>query len=266
MEVMMSGPDQPVLYAVEEHVAWITLNRPERANAISDATVSGLLEAFDRATDDRDVRAVAITADGDRFFCAGRDLKELNEKRAQGVKVTAQMGGTQRNTYEALFELPKPTVAVINGAAYGGGLELTLACDLRIASRSAKLAAPEAKRGMGANFASVMLPNLIARHHALEILYTGDPVTAERALEIGLINAVAEPDALRSDARAMLDRIVVNAPLSLRRFKETAVKSIGLPISAALRLNVYPNPYESEDREEGVRAYVEGRPPRWQAR
>ena len=262
----MSSSEQPVLYAVDKHVAWITLNRPERANAISDATVEGLLDAFDSATDDVDVRAVAISAEGDRFFCAGRDLKELNAKRASGTKVTAQMGGRLRNTYEALFELPKPTVAVINGAAYGGGLELTLACDLRIASRTAKLAAPEAKRGMGANFASVMLPTLLARHHALEMLYTGDPVTADRAYEIGLLNAVSAPQTLRSDAQALLDRIVVNAPLSLRRFKETANKSIGLPISAGLRLNVYPNPYESEDREEGVRAYVEGRPPRWQAR
>lgn len=258
--------DQAVRFAVDGHVAWITLNRPHRANAISDATVAGLLAAFDTAADDTDVRAVAITAEGDRFFCSGRDLKELNAKRAQGVKVTAQMGGRDRNIYEALFELPKPTLAVINGAAFGGGLELTLACDLRIASRGAKLAAPEAKRGMGANFASVMLPNLIARHHALEMLYTGDPVAADRAMEIGLLNAVSEPGTLRADAQALLDRIVINAPLSLRRFKETSVKSIGLPISAGLRLNVYPNPYESEDREEGVRAYVEGRPPQWQAR
>ncbi len=255
----------PVLVSREGHSAWITLNRPDQANAIDDATVRAFLEALDLLADDVDVRAVAVTGAGTRF-CAGRDLKELNAKRAAGQKVTAQMGGVQRNLYESLFEFPKPTVAVVNGAAYGGGMELTLACDLRLAGASARFALPEAKRGMGANFASVVLPSLLPRDRALRILYTGDPVSAEEALALGLVTEVHPDDVLRDAAQDLIARIVANAPLSLRRFKETATKSIGLPISAGLRLNVHPNPYESADREEGVRAYVEGRDPQWQGR
>jgi enoyl-CoA hydratase len=258
--------ENTVEVVVENHVAWVRIVRPEQSNALDDATIHGLLEAFARAGEDVEVRALALTGTGERAFCAGRDLKELNAKRAAGQPVTAQMGGVDRNVYEALLELPKPTVAVVNGAAYGGGLELALACDIRLAGRRARFAAPEAKRGMGANFASVVLPTLVARDRALTMLYTGDPVSADEALEIGLVTEVHPDDELHAAAAELLARIAANAPLSLRRFKETATKSLGLPLSAALRLNVHPNPYVSEDREEGVRAYVEGRPPRWQGR
>ena len=255
-----------VLFSVKDHVARVTLNRPERRNALSYDVMSRLVEAFDRCDRDAEVWAVVVTGVGDRAFCAGADLKELDERARAGVPFQAPMTGAHRNVHETLLEVNKPTIAALNGHALAGGFELALACDLRIAADHVTLGLPEAKRGMGANFGSVMLPRLVPRPIALEMLYTGEPITAARALEIGLVNKVVPRAELEKVVEDYVSSIVANAPLSLRRYKEMATKGWGLPVPSALRLNVGPNPYLSEDREEGVRAYVEKRPARWRGR
>jgi enoyl-CoA hydratase len=250
---------------IRDRVAYLTLNRPERLNAISIGLMSHLIEVLTELDDDGDVWALTITGAGDRAFSAGVDLKELEERaRTIGEGPLEPMRGPQRNLFEVVLELGTPTIAVLNGPAIGAGCELALACDLRIASDHATIGLPEVKRGMGATFGSVVLPRLLPRAIALEMLYTGEPLSADVAGRWGLINSVVPHSELADRAEGLVRSIVANAPLTLQRYKQMVTKGWELPVQTALRLNVGPNVYRSRDREEGVRAFVEKRPPRWE--
>jgi len=262
----MTTVEQEVLYDVREKVAYVTLNRPERRNALSQAVVGRMAEVLTEASEDPDVWAVVLTGAGDKAFCAGGDLKELNEIASEGRRFPVPMTGPGRNLHELVLEIGKPTIASLNGPALAGGFELALACDIRIAAEHAIIGMPEAKRGMGANFATVMLPRLVPRSVALSMLYTGEPMQPTEALQWGLVTAVHPADRLADETEAFVRSIVANAPLVLRRYKEMVTKGWELSVHAALRLNVGPNPYLSADREEGIRAFVEKRAPQWQGK
>ena len=259
--------EQSVLFRLDDRVAYVTINRPDRRNAFDPATRVALIEAFNRVNTDPEIWAMVLTGAGDKAFCAGADLKYFAEQADQGAKYqTTPMEGAERNVFEVLLEVYKPTIAALNGAAVAGGCELALACDVRIAAEHTVIGLPEAQRGMGANFASVVLPRTIPRGIAFDMLYTGRYLSASEALHWGLVNQVVETDVLQQAAHDYAARLVQNAPLTLRRYKEMMIKGWGLPVPSALRLNVGPNPYLSADREEGARAFVEKRPPQWQAR
>lgn len=255
-----------VLYEVRDHVAYVTINRPERRNALDMVTTTTLIERFTEAGEDPEVWAILLTGAGDKAFCAGGDLKELDEIAREGRRFPMPMTGAERNLFEVVLETYKPVIAAINGPVLAGGCELALACDLRIAADHAVIGMPEAKRGMGANFATALLPRLVPRAIALQMLYTGDPLTSEEALHWGLFNSVVPREEIRERAEELIRRIVANAPLTLRRYKEMTTKGWELSVHQALRLNVGPNPYLSEDREEGIRAFVEKRAPQWAGR
>ena len=263
---MSNAANEVVHYAIADRIATITLDRPEVLNAINAAVRKALIEAVSDASSNPDVWVVVITGTGNRAFSAGNDLKASNAEAKQGRRPVGPMGGPEKNIFEAVLETYKPTIAALNGLAYGGGLELALACDIRIAADHAKLCLSEARRGQGANFGSVMLPRLIPRAIAMQMLYTAEPITAQEALQWGLVNKVVPLAQLAEAANAFARTILKNAPVTLQRYKHMTVKGLDLPIATAMRLDAGPNPYLSEDRIEGARAFVEKREPRWQGR
>jgi enoyl-CoA hydratase/carnithine racemase len=257
-----------VVVEVDGHIATITLNRPERLNTLTDTLVEQLVAAIEAAHHDDDVWVVVLRAEGTRAFCAGRDLAEVAEHDASDSAIadSLPMRGVRRNLFEAVVECAKPVVAAIFGYTLGGGAELALACDIRIAADDLAFGFPEVKRGFGANFASVMLPRMIPVGTANDLLFTGRTITAAEALDLHLVNRVVPADQLANTTTEYAAGLVANAPLTLRRCKAMGTKTQGMPIAAALRLDAAPNPYLSQDRKEGVAAFLEKRTPRWSAR
>jgi enoyl-CoA hydratase len=255
-----------LLVEVDDRVARLTIERPERRNALDVGLTRALIQILVELDEDDEIWAISLTGAGEKAFCAGTDLKELDEMARRGEQVPQPMRGSERNLFEVLTEVGKPTIAVVNGPALAAGCELVLCCDLRVATDEAYLALPEAKRGMGANFASVVLPRLLPRAVAMEMLYIGEPLPAAEALRWGIYNRVVPAAELRRAGDELLRAVVANAPLTLRRYKQMATKGAALPLHSALRLDVGPNPYRSRDREEGVRAFLEQRPPGWLGR
>src|SRR3954464_4827924 len=240
------------------HVRVLTLDRPERRNALSSPLQADLIEELLACAEDGEVRAVVLTGNGPAF-CAGFDLKEIRERDRRGERFRPPMNRPTRALFEVVTETPVPIVAALQGAAVAGGFELALASDLRVAAPGIKLGLPEAQIGMAANFGSVVLPKRVPMGIAMEMLLTGDYVTSEVAERWGLINRIT--DDVLGTAIQLAERIAQNAPISVRRMKETAVKGLELPLWQALRLDVGPNPSLSEDRKEGIAAYLAKRPP-----
>lgn len=247
---------------IRDGICLFTLNRPDQRNALSAELGLAIRESILEADRDGAVRVIAFTGAGPAF-CAGADLKEAN---AAGQHYRGPLRRVERSMFELLLDVTKPTVAIINGPATAGGCELALACDLRVASTAAWFSLPEAKRGMGANFASVILPLLIPPTIALDWLLTGRKVELEEAARWGLVNRVVAPDELLTSGLALAADVAASAPLSVRRIRLTYRKSTGMPLHSALRLEVGPDPYESEDRAEGARAFVEKRPAVWKGK
>ena len=255
-----------VLYEQRGAVAYVTLNRPERMNALGHEVRKGFIDAFLKVRHDPSVRVAVVTGTGDKAFCAGGDLKEhkeLFEKKPYRVGPDYGALDEPPNSSTIVIETYKPVIAAVNGYALAGGCELALACDIRIASENAAFGLTEVRVGRGANFASVMLQYAIPRGIAMQMLFTGDQISAQEALRIGLVNQVVPLHELLPVAGALAERIAKNAPISLRRIKELSVKSLGTPLFFALKMAPGPSPYEAQDAREGAKAFTEKRASTW---
>jgi len=253
--------DAVLFDARDDGIAIITLNRPETRNALSKEIRAGLFEAWERFECDPALRIAILTGAGDKAFCAGGDLKEMV---ATGMQVPPR--DMFPLPYDTL-ELSKPTIAAVNGVAFAGGWMIAQACDLCVASRSAKFAVTEVKVGRSSPWASPLI-HMIPQRIMMEILLTGKPITAQRAYEIGLVNRLAEPDGLMKAALELAGEILDGAPLSVRAARETVMLSTEMGRSAALQAARHASElcYHSEDAQEGPRAFAQKRRPNWQGR
>ncbi len=260
-----------IRFEVADHVARITMDRPERMNAFDDETHLAFSEAIDRFQADDDLWVAVLTGAGERSFCAGRDLKWTAAMRdASPEEQAASAAKLARATrLQDRFDLVKPIIARINGFALGGGLELALACDIIVAAEHAELGLPEPRRGLIAGAMGVhRLPRQIPHHLAMGYLLSGRHMTATRAYEIGLINEVVPSDQLDAAVDAWVADILACSPVAVRATKQSALEALHLSLQEA---NRYVAPWEarrrvSDDAAEGPRAFAEKRPPEWTGR
>jgi enoyl-CoA hydratase/carnithine racemase len=253
------------LKIVETHVLLVTLNRPEVSNAVNTQMGRDLLDLWSALVADiGNVRAVVLTGAGERVFCAGGDLKErlgmTNEQWAAQHKIFERQ-------YWTLLDCPVPVIGAANGHAFGGGLEILLACDFIYAAKSARFALPEVTLGiMPGTGGTQFLPRAVGERRAKEIILTGKAFTAEEAREWGLVNRIC--DAVLADALATAGAIAANAPLSIRQAKKSIHHGLDMDLKSALlyEIEAYKSLAVSEDRLEGVRAYNEKRKPAFRGR
>ena len=248
-----------VVMAVHGGIATITLNRPRVRNAIDKATADDLAQAVDDVDSRDDVVAVVLTGAGSTF-CAGMDLKAFSATGERPIHDERGAFGFVRKPPE------KPVVAAVEGSALGGGLELALACDLIVVSRSTRLGLPEVKRGLVAAAGGVLrLPRRVPPALAMEMVLTGEPITAEQALAAGLVNRVVEDGTVLAAALRMASTIALNAPLAVRAAKRVVVESPDWSMDEAFdRQARYVDAVRSsQDAVEGARAFAEKRAPQW---
>jgi enoyl-CoA hydratase len=251
-----------VIYEKKEHTALITLNRPKKLNALSPELTAELYDALSDADADEAVRAIIITG-GDRVFAAGADLGAMDTS-APDVLQTFKSRFAARNPFDYIEHIGKPVIAAIAGYALGGGCELAMCCDFRIAAETAQFGQPEIRVGLipGAG-GTQRLPRLIGMTKAKELIMIGDSIGANEAKELGLVNAVVPAEKLLEEARHLADKLAQRPPFGLRLAK--MVMNMGadrdLQAGLALEREAFAMLFATEDQKEGVRAFNEKRKP-----
>jgi len=257
-------PLETLLYEVRDNVAIVTLNRPDRMNTLGGSMKPDLARAFfEYARADDRVRAVLVTGAGDRAFCAGADIKERAGNQITGADYFVAQKATH-DLFRNIEEFEKPVIAALNGVALGGGLEIALCCDIRIASDTARVGLPEIKLGViPAAGGTQRLPRLIGEARAKELILTADLVDAETALRLGIVSRVVPQADLIATALALAQRIAEHPPLAVRFAKRAINRGMQTDLDSGLEYERYAAAMiiDSEDRKEGMRAFVEKRKP-----
>jgi len=257
---------EALLYEKREGLGTVTLNRPAKLNTLNGQMVEDLLACFRSIQGDQEVRVVILTGAGEKAFTAGVDIAELAGLSAISGKDFARRGHEALGSIESLG---KPVLAAVNGYALGGGCEMAMACTLRLASENARFALPEVKLGLIPGYGGTQrLPRFIGRGRALELILSGEQITAQQACEIGLVNHVVPPAELIPAAENLARKIMANAPLALKYALEAVQHGLEmtLPEGLFLESNLFGLCCSTADMKEGTRAFLEKRPPKFEGR
>jgi enoyl-CoA hydratase len=249
---------ETLLYDVSDRIATITVNRPDKLNALNARVIMELGLAVDAARESDDVGAIILTGAG-RAFIAGADISELEQHNAMRMKAVSQTGSKVFRRFETS---PKPTVAAVNGFCLGGGCEIAMACHMRVASEAAKFGQPETKLGLLPGYGGTQrLPRLVGKGRALQLLMTSEIIDAQEAYRIGLANKVVAPDQLLETTRAMLKTIMANGPLAVAACIEAVNNGYDATLEEAMTLEatMFGLLAATDDKREGTRAFVEKR-------
>jgi len=252
--------------SIEDGIAIITINRPDKLNALNKATITELGLAMDSLQENSEVKGIILTGSGEKAFVAGADISELEKANADEGYRVALFGQTVFNKFE---NSSKPTIAAVNGFALGGGCEISMACHFRYASTNAKFGQPEVNLGLIPGYAGTQrLPRYIGKGRALELLMTGDVIDANEAYRIGLVNKVVEPADLLAECKKTLSKIVSKAPLAVEYIVEAVNKGEHIALNDAMRLeaSLFGMVHGTEDGKEGCKAFLEKRKPTFQGK
>ena len=255
-----------VLYEKKDSIAYVTLNRPKVLNALNKKTWADLRTAFEAARDDAAVRGVILTGAGDKAFIAGADISELANVSAVEAEESSTFGQEVLNLVE---NLGKPVIAAINGFALGGGCETAMACTIRVASEHAKFGQPEVKLGLiPGGGGTQRLPRLVGKGRALQIILSGEIISAQEAYRIGLVNEVVPAADVITRAEAILKQIFSNAPLAVKYSLEAVNKGLETSVAEGLSLeaSLFGLCAGTEDKREGTQAFLQKRAPQFQGR
>jgi len=249
-----------ILVDKKNAIAYVTVNRPKVLNALNMATMEELRAAFHDIKNDVNVRVVIMTGAGEKAFIAGADIGELAKHDPVTAKAYTHRGQSVLNLIE---NLGKPVIACINGFALGGGCEIAMACTMRLASESAKLGQPEVKLGLIPGYGGTQrLPRLVGKGLAMQLVLTGDMISAQEAYRIGLVNEVLAPAELIARAEAIAQKIIANGPLAVQYSMEAVNRGLEMAVSEGLFLEaaLFAVVCATEDKKEGTTAFLEKRP------
>lgn len=250
-----------ILFEKADGIGKITINRPKAANALNEATVTELQDVVNKIAKDAEVKVVIVTGAGPKFFVAGADIKEMQALTAPQGRTWGQFG---QDVFTKLENIPQPVIAAINGFALGGGCELSMACDIRIAVEGAKFGQPEVGLGITPGFGGTQrLPRLVGKGRAKELLYTAKMIDAQEAYRIGLVNQVVPAEELMAAAEKMAKKIMSNAPVAVQLCKAAVNKGIESDLITGISYEgeVFGLCFATADQKEGMGAFTEKRKP-----
>ncbi len=251
---------QNIKFEKKNQIAYVTIDRPKVLNALNMATMQELKQAFASIQDDDEVRVAILTGGGEKAFVAGADIGELSQHSPVSAKEYTHKG---QAILDAIEDLGKPVIACINGFALGGGCELAMACTMRIASENAKLGQPEVKLGLIPGYGGTQrLPRLVGKGIAMQLVLSGEMISAQEAHRIGLVNEVVPAGELIARAEAIAAKIIANAPLAIQYCMEAVNHGLDLPLADGLYLEatLFGVCCSTEDKNEGTKAFLEKRP------